>query len=128
MTILTVLLTTLHVLISIVLVIAILMQSSKGGGLASSFGGQATSSVFSPRGAANALATLTQYLAGAFLALSLILSLMAGAGMQSESITQKVINDSPASQLTEVGDLNLGAGSSAGEASAPVTEEPTETK
>ncbi len=107
MIILKVILTTIHILLSVFLIISILLQSSKGGGLAGTFGGQASASIFGPRGAATALATFTQWLAGGFLALSLVLSLMAGASTQSESVTQKILEQSPSSQLPAVEDLDL---------------------
>jgi len=107
MLILKILLTTVHVVVSVVLIVAILLQASKGGGMASTFGGQASSSVFGPRGAASALGKLTQYLAGTFLVLSLTLSLMAGGGRQTTSVTQQVLEQTPASQLPNVEDLNM---------------------
>jgi len=115
MIILKVLLMILHVAVSIVLVISILLQASKGGGLASTFGGGASSSIFGPRGAASALSTLTQYLAGGFLVLSFILSLMAGGGMRTESVTQRILEQTPASQLGQVEEYNPNAAPVAGE-------------
>ena len=109
MLILKVVLTAIHVVICIVLVVSILLQSSKGGGLAGTFGGQATSSIFGPRGAASALGTLTQYLAAGFLILSLALSLMAGAGSGGGSVTQRILEDTPASALPQVEDYNPSA-------------------
>jgi len=53
-------LTILHVLISVALVFAILLQSGKGGGLASTFGGGGgTGAVFGGRGAASFLVRAT---------------------------------------------------------------------
>ena len=102
------LLTSIHVLISIMLVVIILLQASKGGGLAgSAFGGQASSTLFGPRGTASVLSSITQYLAGAFLVLSLVLSFMAGAGQMTESVTQKVLSQSPAAQLPAVESLDF---------------------
>jgi len=121
MLILKIILTTVHVLLSLFLVVAILLQSSKGGGLAGTFGGQASASIFGPRGTANALSSITQWLAGGFLALSFILSLMAGAGSDSGSVTQKILEQSPASQLPAVEDLNLGGPATTTE-TAPVEE------
>lgn len=125
MIILKAILTVVHVIVSLVLIVAILLQSSKGGGLAGTFGGQATSSIFGPRSAASALATMTQYLAGGFLILSFIISLMAGAGTGGGSVTQKVLEQTPASQLPQVEDLNLGGSTPAGgeQGSTPAPEE-----
>jgi len=121
MIILKIILTTIHVVLSLFLIVSILLQSSKGGGLAGTFGGQASASIFGPRGAATALSTITQWLAGGFLILSLVLSLMAGAGTQSESVTQKVLEQSTSSQLPAVEDLDLG-GPAVGTETAPVEE------
>jgi preprotein translocase subunit SecG len=129
MIILKVFLTVIHVLVSAVLIVAILLQSSKGGGLAGTFGGQATSSLFGPRGAASALATMTQYLAGGFLILSLVLSLMAGGNIGNESVTQKVLQQTPASQLPPVGDLDFGTNAPATQGaggSAPANPAPSQ--
>lgn len=121
MVILKIILTTIHIALSVFLVISILLQSSKGGGLAGSFGGQASASVFGPRGTANALSTITQWLAGGFLILSLTLSLMAGAGSQGGSVTQKVLEQSTSSQLPAVEDLDLG-GPAIGSDPVPIEE------
>lgn len=115
MFILKVVLTFVHVITCIVLIVAILLQSSKGGGLAGTFGGQATSTLFGPRGAASALASLTRYLAGGFLVLSLIISLMAGAG-RSGSAVQDVLNSSPA---PTVEDFQMSQPAASGDQAAP---------
>jgi preprotein translocase subunit SecG len=114
-------LTAIHVLVSLVLIVSILLQSSKGGGLAGTFGGQASSTIFGPRGAASALAKMTQYLAGGFLVLSLVLSMLAGGSIGPQSVTQKVLQQSPASQLPNVEDLNLGGSTPAGDAGGSST-------
>jgi len=129
MTILTGILLFLHVVVSALLITVILLQASKGGGLAGTFGGQTTTTLFGPRGTASALASVTQYLATAFLVLSLALSLMAGAGQKTESVTQKVLQSTPASQLPPVEALDYGKSSApAGGAesqSEPAPETPT---
>ena len=98
----------IHIIISVTLMIVILLQSSKGGGLAGTFGGQASTTIFGPRGTKNVLAKATQYLAVIFLCLSFTLSFMAGAGQVVESVTQKVLQQTPASQLQSVEQLNFG--------------------
>ncbi|MBN2088321.1 preprotein translocase subunit SecG [candidate division KSB1 bacterium] len=64
-----------HVLISIALTVAILMQSSKGGGLSGVFGGGGggLGSVFGGRGVATFLSKFTIVLAGLFLLVCLIM-------------------------------------------------------
>ncbi|NQU06146.1 MAG: preprotein translocase subunit SecG [Calditrichaeota bacterium] len=105
----------IHVIISLLLIVTILLQASKGGGLSGTFGGQSSTGLLGSRGTASALSTVTKYLAGGFLLLSLTLSMMAGAGGKSvESVTQKVLQQTPASQLPAVQDLDF---------SAPVSDE-----
>ena len=93
----------IHIMISVVLVVVILLQASKGGGLAGIAGGQTSSALFGARGTASALSTITQYLAAAFLVLSVVLSVMAGSGgKQTDIVTPSVIQQSPAEFLESV--------------------------
>jgi preprotein translocase subunit SecG len=69
------LLVTLHVIICVALVITILLQSSKGEGLAGAFGGSGiTGAVFGGRGAATFLSKATTVLAVFFFVTSIGLS------------------------------------------------------
>jgi preprotein translocase subunit SecG len=64
----------IHVLFSLALIIAVLMQSSKGEGLAGAFGGGAlTGAVFGGRGAATFLSKATTVLAVGFMSTSVLL-------------------------------------------------------
>ena len=65
----------IEVFIAIVLMLAVLMQSSKGGGLAGGFGGSNLGAVFGVRQTSNALTKLTQWLAGIFMILALVINL-----------------------------------------------------
>lgn len=56
-----------HVLICVGLIITVLLQSGKGGGLAGAFGGAGAQTVLGQRGAASFLSKLTRYLAIAFM-------------------------------------------------------------
>ncbi|MCJ7507173.1 MAG: preprotein translocase subunit SecG [candidate division Zixibacteria bacterium] len=68
---------TLHVIICVALIITILLQSSKGEGLAGAFGGSGiTGAVFGGRGAATFLSKATTVLAIAFFVSSLGLSFL----------------------------------------------------
>jgi preprotein translocase subunit SecG len=71
----------IHILVCVFLTVAILLQSSKGGGLAGAFGGSNMGAVFGGRGAAPMLSKITVSLAVVFLSLSLILGLMTRGGM-----------------------------------------------
>jgi preprotein translocase subunit SecG len=72
-----VVLTLLHVIICIALIIAVLMQSAKGEGLAGAFGGGGiTGAVFGGRGAATFLSKATTVLAIAYFVSCLVLSFL----------------------------------------------------
>jgi preprotein translocase subunit SecG len=81
----------LEVVISILLILAILMQSSKGGGLAGTFGGGSMGTVFGVRRTSDFLTKGTQVLAVAFGALALVINIFflprAGGG-NSDSVLQ----------------------------------------
>ena len=66
-----VLILVVHVLISLVLVVAVLLQAGKGGGLATAFGGGGAQSIFGGRGAATFLSKATVVLGGLFFLTSL---------------------------------------------------------
>jgi len=67
-----------HILICVALIIVVLLQSSKGEGLAGAFGGGGglTGAVFGGRGAATFLSKATTILAISFMASSIILTFM----------------------------------------------------
>jgi preprotein translocase subunit SecG len=79
------------VLDSIVLITAILMQAGKGGGLAASFGGSASSSdsFMGTRQMGNALTRTTWWAGGIFLALGLVLSIMSSRAATPRSIFEQ---------------------------------------
>jgi preprotein translocase subunit SecG len=65
----------IEVIIGILLMLAILMQSSKGGGLAGGFGGANMGAVFGVRRTSDFLTKLTQWMAGVFMVLALVINL-----------------------------------------------------
>ncbi|MDR2869256.1 MAG: preprotein translocase subunit SecG [Deferribacteraceae bacterium] len=68
----------LHVFVCILLIVAVLMQSGKGGGLGSTFGGgNSGGNMFGPGAPANFMQKATTVIATCFLLLSLVLALMA---------------------------------------------------
>ncbi|KUO60268.1 preprotein translocase subunit SecG [bacterium BRH_c32] len=72
------LLISISILISFVLIVVILLQSSKGGGLAGTFGGSGGGqfgSVFGTRRTADFLSRATWWLGGALLVLALVINL-----------------------------------------------------
>jgi preprotein translocase subunit SecG len=87
----------LLILASILLILAILLQSGKGGGLAATFGGVGTSpdSFFGTRQMGNVLTKSSWYLGGGFLLLGFVLSLMS-----SRAVTSRSVLDQPAGAQT----------------------------
>jgi len=86
----------LHILICIGLIITVLMQSSKGEGLAGAFGGSGiTGAVFGGRGAATFLSRATTVLAVAFFVSSIGLSFITpltgsrGGGRGKSAVTEE---------------------------------------
>ena len=79
-----------EILVSILLIIAVLMQSSKGGGLAGTFGGAQIGTVFGVRRTADFLSKVTTILAILFLTLSLVINFLLPSRTQStESVIQR---------------------------------------
>jgi len=98
---------TIHFLVTIVLMVVILLQSSKGGGLAGVFGGGgAMGTVFGGRGAASFLSKLTTVLAALFLGLSLLISYIdKGRAIDQNIVAEELAKrraSSPASVLPTV--------------------------
>ena len=86
------LLVSLFIFACFIMVISILLQSSKGGGLASSFGGAAGSGTFGPRGAASLLQRTTIILAISYGLLCIFINLWGTSTKTQESILQKELN------------------------------------
>ena len=82
-------LVTIFVLIAILQTLVILLQSSKGGGLAGAFGGGGMGAVFGGRGAATFLSKLTAGLAVFFMLIALILSLLNPASSTQRSLVEQ---------------------------------------
>jgi len=77
------LLTIVHIIVCLMLVIVVLLQSGKGGDLASAFGMTGSQTVFGPRGAATILHKITVTLAVLFMITSLGLYLLKAKGPSS---------------------------------------------
>ena len=102
------LLTTIHIIICFVLIVAVLLQSGKSADLAGAFGGAGSQTVFGPRGAATILSKITTVCAILFMLTSMGLWILSAKG------TRSVVKGEEEAKET-----------------APVTEtvkEPTETK
>lgn len=87
-----------HLLIALALVGVVLMQRSEGGGLG--IGGGGGGGLPAARGSANFLTRLTAILAAAFMAMSLVLAIMAG----TRTTGGPIVGDAPVSAPAATGD------------------------
>lgn len=89
-----ILLLVIHVIVSIALVVSILLQSGKGGGLAGTFGGSGlTGGIFGGRGAAPFLTKATTVCAIIFMVTSISLNFVK-PGAATKSTIERVIRES----------------------------------
>jgi preprotein translocase subunit SecG len=81
----------IEIIIAILIIIAVLMQSSKGGGLAGTFGGGQMGTMFGVRRTADFLSKFTAGLATGFILLSLVINIffLPTRAATKESIIQK---------------------------------------
>jgi preprotein translocase subunit SecG len=81
----------LHVIISVVLCVVVLLQSSKGGGLAGAFGGAgAPQQIFGTRGMTTLLHKMTIYCAvGFFITSAVLFAMTAQRGQERASLIQQ---------------------------------------
>ena len=87
----------IHIAICFLLVVVILLQSGKGGGLASAFGGSGTTdATFGGRQAAGFLGKSTTVLGTIFLLMSLGLALLSSYNSGPRSAVQQELQNSPA--------------------------------
>ncbi|MFC1543016.1 preprotein translocase subunit SecG [Candidatus Neomarinimicrobiota bacterium] len=98
----------LHILISILLVVVILLQSGRGGGLAGSLGGGVSTAMFGGQGADKLMTRLTTGLAAAFMILAILISL---AGRPSsgtgDSIVRQMAVEQETAPLQPVNEIEL---------------------
>lgn len=90
------LITTIHIITSIVLIVAVLLQSGKSADLAGAFGGVGSQTVFGPRGAANILSKITTISAVLFMLTSLGLWILSAQGTKSVVRGQEEAKGKPA--------------------------------
>ena len=92
----------IHVLIALSLIGVVLLQRSEGGGLGigggGGGGGGGMSGFLTGRGTANILTKTTAILAAAFMATSITLSILAGAGRESRSIIDELPVTAPSGE------------------------------
>lgn len=94
----------LQMVISVLLVLSILLQSSKGGGLAGIAGGMMSSTVFGGRGAANFLTKATTVLATLFFLNCLGMAIITSKTDAVASVTQQSAaqQEAPASPVPNI--------------------------
>lgn len=93
-----ILLTVLHVLVSLFLIIVVLLQSGKAADLAGAFGGMGSQTAFGPRGAATILSKATTTAAVLFMMTSITLGIWQG---RNAGAGQSVIERSGIAAETE---------------------------
>ncbi len=76
-----------HIFVSLVLIVVVLLQSGKGGGMGATFGG-ASQQIFGGRGAGNFLARVTTVMAIIFFLSSLVLSMI---GSRDRSVVEDAL-------------------------------------
>ena len=92
---------TIHIIVSIFLIVVVLVQSGKSADLAGAFGGGGSTSTFGPRGAQSALAKATTVGVVIFMLTSISLSILASRGTTSNgSVLQGTKSSAPAQTPT----------------------------
>ena len=94
----TVLITIVHVIVSMFLIAVVLLQSGKSGDLAAAFGGQGSQTAFGPRGAATVLTKATTFAAIIFMVTSITLSIFASRKTGPASVLSGVKDTQTTSQ------------------------------
>lgn len=86
------------IIVSLAVMVAILLQAGKGGGLAASFGGATTAadSLIGSRQAGNLLTKVSWYGGGLFLFISFILGLMSNRTRVPRSVLDQPFSSAPA--------------------------------
>lgn len=86
----------IHVIVSVFLILVVLLQSGKGGDVASAFGGAGTQTVFGPRGTSNVLSRATTWSAAVFMCTSLALVFLSQGSSRSGSVVNAPASTKPA--------------------------------
>jgi preprotein translocase subunit SecG len=89
----------IHLFVTILLILAILIQSGKGSSLKEAFGG-GSSDMFGPATPENIMTKITTILVIIFFTTSITLTIMSSSGKNSRSIVNK-LQDQPSKQLPQ---------------------------
>jgi preprotein translocase subunit SecG len=84
------LVTTVHIIVSLFLIVVVLLQSGNAGDISAAFGGQGSQAAFGPRGAATGLSRATTLSAVIFMLTSVTLSINAIKQGGPKSVLQGV--------------------------------------
>ena len=98
----------LHIITSVLLVIVILLQSGKGGGLAGTFGGGVSTAMFGGQGADKLMIRLTSGLAATFMVLAILISVTGNpAGLQRDSIVRQQASEQLLAPIRPITNIDL---------------------
>ena len=83
----------IHLIVAVALVVCVLLQrtAQDGGGLMGGGGGSTMGGLFTARGSANLLTRATAVLAALFVAISLLLGIVASQKHQSKSLLEEIV-------------------------------------
>lgn len=101
------LLVAIHIVFCIFLIIVILLQAGKGGGMGAAFGGGTSQTVFGPRGAGSFIGKVTGTVACLFMITSLVLAYLSSSGSTGVADKASALNEQRSAQTEEV-DLQTG--------------------
>src|ERR1700761_145431 len=122
------LITILHIIVCLFLMLTVLLQSGKGGGMGGAFGGGNAATVFGGSGASTFLKRLTAVAGAVFMVTSMVLAFVSSRN-QSDSLEkfgeqqQKLAAEKQAERekSTFKPGASLGSGSAAGDATSPAS-------
>jgi len=98
----------LHIITSILLVIVILLQSGKGGGLAGSMGGGVSTAMFGGQGADKLMIRLTSGLAATFMVLAILISITGNPDeLQQDSIVRQQASQQLQAPIQPITNIDL---------------------
>lgn len=112
-----------YVFVCLFLILVVLLQSGKGGGIGSAFGGGASQQIFGGAGAGNLLTRLTTGFAFTFMALSVWLAFLSSSGEQA---LDRAVREQTAAQEAAAEVDEDAAKGTAGETEAPPADTKTE--
>ena len=118
----TILLVTLHIIVSIALITVVLLQSGKGAEMGATFGASGSQSVFGAGGGSTFLSKLTTGCAVIFMLTSLTLAFVSGRGGSSIMSSQKHVKP----QTAPMGGMPLQKPAAPNATTAPVSPAPVQ--